>query len=64
MAVPMDPTWGLLSPVPLFCPPPKQIFGYAPAGFNDDCALQMINLYDVYCVSDLAAVMLVGVLYL
>ena len=25
----LDPAGGLLSPVPLFCPPPKQISGYA-----------------------------------
>jgi len=28
--LPLDPTGGLLSPVPRFCPPPKQISGYAP----------------------------------
>jgi len=27
---PLDPAGGLLSPVPLFGPPPKQISGYAP----------------------------------
>jgi len=30
-ALPLDPPGGLLSPVPRFCPPPKQISGYAPA---------------------------------
>jgi len=29
-ALPLDPAGGLVSPVPLFCPPPKQISGYAP----------------------------------
>jgi len=29
-ALPLDPTGGLLSSVPLFCPSPKQITGYAP----------------------------------
>jgi len=28
--VPLDPAGGLLSPVPWFCPPPKQISSYAP----------------------------------
>jgi len=28
--LPLDPGGGLLSPVPQFCSPPKQISGYAP----------------------------------
>jgi len=28
-SLPLDPAGGLLSPVPLFCPPPEQISGYA-----------------------------------
>ena len=31
-ALPLDPAGGLLSPVPRFCPPPKQISGYVPGG--------------------------------
>ena len=31
-ALPVDPAGGLLSPVPRFCFPPKQIYGYAPGG--------------------------------
>ena len=32
-ALPLDPTGGLLPPFTLFCPPPKQIYGYA----SDQC---------------------------
>ena len=34
--LPLDPAEGLLSPVPLLCPPPKQISGNAP---DDDTGI-------------------------
>ena len=45
-ALPLNPAGGLLSPVPRFCPPLKQISGYAPATLPcaSDLKLQPLKL--------------------
>jgi len=42
MALPLDPAEGLLFPVPLFCPPPKQISGYAPGATDVVIVLRVV----------------------
>ena len=52
----LDPAGGLLSPVPLFCPPPKQIFGYAPVRISANTKTNVLPTMAIYSAAELCLI--------